>query len=433
MKRAIVVGSGAGGATAAKELQGAFDVTVLEAGGPFRPFDVDLSLVEKVKRIGLLFDEREIRLLFPAMKIQKTADGMVLVKGITTGGTTTLATGNALRMDAGLKAIGIDLSIEFDQLSAEVPVSVEHQKRWRPVTKRLFEICSEMGFNPEPTPKMVDYTKCIRCGECVLGCKQGAKWDSRQFLNAAIDKGARLLEYCRVERLVTQDGKVIGVEIRRGWKRDFYPADLVILAAGGLGTPVILENSGIECQPTMFVDPVLCVATEWKNSFENKEIPMPFVVQREHFIVSPYFDHLSFFFNREWKYRPHNTLALMIKIADSNTGSTTKKMVDKSLTDTDKEYLREGVNLCTEILERLGAKRENVFLGTLNAGHPGGMLPLTESEAVTFHHHRLPKNLYVADASLFPRSLGNPPIFTIMAMAKRISKLCMAVDFYSNN
>jgi len=32
MKKAIVVGSGAGGATAAKELQGAFDVTLLEAG-----------------------------------------------------------------------------------------------------------------------------------------------------------------------------------------------------------------------------------------------------------------------------------------------------------------------------------------------------------------------------------------------------------------
>ena len=32
MQTAIVVGSGAGGATVAKELQGAFDVTVLEAG-----------------------------------------------------------------------------------------------------------------------------------------------------------------------------------------------------------------------------------------------------------------------------------------------------------------------------------------------------------------------------------------------------------------
>ena len=42
--RAIVVGSGAGGATVARELQGAFDVTILEAGGVlppalFRPAD----------------------------------------------------------------------------------------------------------------------------------------------------------------------------------------------------------------------------------------------------------------------------------------------------------------------------------------------------------------------------------------------------------
>ena len=287
MKRAIVVGTGAGGATAAKELQGSFDVTVLEAGGQFHPFKADLSLMEKVKRIGLLFDEREIRLLFPAMRIQKTAGGMVLVKGIALGGTTTIATGNALRMDADLKAIGIDLSFEFDELSAEIPVSIDHQKRWRPITKRLFEICREMKLDPSPTPKMVDYTKCIRCGECVLGCKQGAKWDSRMFLNAAVDNGARLIERCVVEGFVAENGTVAGVEARRGRKREFYPADLVILAAGGFGTPIILENSGIDCQPTMFVDPVLCVATEWKDSYENKEIPMPFVIQREHFIISP--------------------------------------------------------------------------------------------------------------------------------------------------
>ncbi|HET6814855.1 MAG TPA: GMC oxidoreductase [Actinomycetota bacterium] len=32
-------------------------------------------------------------------------------------------------------------------------------------------------------------------------------------------------------------------------------------------------------------------------------------------------------------------------------------------------------------------------------------------------------NVYVADASLFPESLGNPPILTIVAMAKRIGRL----------
>jgi len=52
------------------------------------------------------------------------------------------------------------------------------------------------------------------------------------------------------------------------------------------------------------------------------------------------------------------------------------------------------------------------------------MFPLTKNEAETFHHDTLPDNLYVADASLFPKSLGNPPIFTIMAMAKRIGKIC---------
>ena len=40
------------------------------------------------------------------------------------------------------------------------------------------------------------------------------------------------------------------------------------------------------------------------------------------------------------------------------------------------------------------------------------------------HSERLPENLYVADATLLPKSLGNPPILTIIAMAKRVSKIC---------
>jgi choline dehydrogenase-like flavoprotein len=30
----------------------------------------------------------------------------------------------------------------------------------------------------------------------------------------------------------------------------------------------------------------------------------------------------------------------------------------------------------------------------------------------------------VTDSSLFPESLGNPPIFTIMALAKWIAEIC---------
>ncbi len=53
----------------------------------------------------------------------------------------------------------------------------------------------------------------------------------------------------------------------------------------------------------------------------------------------------------------------------------------------------------------------------------GGMLPLTPAEAETLHSPLLPENLYVADASILPQSLGLPPILTIMAMAKRIAKI----------
>jgi choline dehydrogenase-like flavoprotein len=64
----------------------------------------------------------------------------------------------------------------------------------------------------------------------------------------------------------------------------------------------------------------------------------------------------------------------------------------------------------------------------MNAGHPGGMLPLTAQEALTMHNSRLPDNVYVADATLFPDSLGNPPILTIMAMAKRVARVAMAAN-----
>ncbi|HEU4897756.1 MAG TPA: GMC oxidoreductase, partial [Actinomycetota bacterium] len=74
-------------------------------------------------------------------------------------------------------------------------------------------------------------------------------------------------------------------------------------------------------------------------------------------------------------------------------------------------------------LGNLGAAPEDVVLGAVNAGHPGGMLPLVRDSAGSFHDARLPDNVYVADASLFPESLGNPPILTIVAMAKRIGRL----------
>lgn len=50
----------------------------------------------------------------------------------------------------------------------------------------------------------------------------------------------------------------------------------------------------------------------------------------------------------------------------------------------------------------------------------------SKAESQTLHSSTLPANMYVADASILPESPGLPPILTIMALAKRISKLIKA-------
>lgn len=425
MKRAIVVGSGAGGATVAKELQGKYDVTVLEAGRFSRPFALPLSRLEQLKWTGLFWDERSIQLLFPTMRVSRTSDQLVLVRGSGPGGSTLLSAGNALRQDGELRRLGIDLDAEFSEIYQEIPVTSDHRRLWRESTQQLFQACQALQLQPTATPKLGDYRRCTNCGQCVLGCRSGAKWDSRRFLDDAIERGARLVKGCRVERLAAEQGRVIGVQARLGGRSVFYPADLVVLAAGGLGTPVILQRSGIACAASLFVDPVLCVATRWPDCRQNREIAMPFVVQQEGFILSPYFDHLSFFFNRDWRHPAKDILSLMIKLQDTNSGSIQGRRVSKSLTAIDRERLQTGRELCQQVLQRLGVKPDQIFYGTINAGHPGGMLPLSAAEAETLHHPGLPENVYVADATLLPAALGNPPILTIIALAKRVSKLCL--------
>ena len=129
MKRAIVVGSGAGGAAAAMALQEAYDVTVLEAGNEFRRLTMKNSTLDRWRRLGLRLDVGWIPRLFPAMRIAKTGD-MVVVYGKGLGGTTTLSTGNALRLDADLKAMAIDLDPEFEEIGREIPISTAHRERW---------------------------------------------------------------------------------------------------------------------------------------------------------------------------------------------------------------------------------------------------------------------------------------------------------------
>ena len=287
----------------------------------------------------------------------------------------------------------------------------------------MYRIFEEMGLAPVVTPKLLHASECIGCGHCAIGCPTCAKWDTRSLVDQAVQAGARLVTGCKVTGLNIQDHTVTEVTARLHGRKTTFRADLVILAAGGLGTPVILENSGIPCSPTLFVDPVLCVAGPLPGIRQDRQILMPFISQQDGYILSPYMDYLSFFFNKDWRYPMQDLASIMIKLADEEHGTTDGKKIHKTMSPADQRHMKTAVAQSREILEKIGVPREKQFLVTLNAGHPGGMLPLTAAEKESLHSPLLPDNLYVADATILPKSMGNPPILTIMALAKKITTL----------
>lgn len=421
-KTAIIIGTGAGGAAAARALNDRYKLTILEAGGQFRPFNQSIPLFSKLRYSGLFLDERMIRMFIRNMKVDQTED-MVLVSGIGLGGTTTLATGNAVRYDGPLKKIGIDLDEQFDELYEELPITTDHQKYWTNTTKQMYALFEERGLDPVVTPKLLNAAGCIGCGHCAIGCPTDAKWDTRAWIQDAVRNGAELITGCRVTELSVSEGQVKEVHAVRGTKKVTFTADLIILAAGGLGTPVILKNSGIPVKKSLFVDPVLCVAGRKEGIHQEHQILMPFISQQDGYIISPYMDYLSFFFNKNWKMPMTDIVSIMIKLADEETGDVSSKKIDKQMSLNDHRHMGKAVSQCSGIVEALGVPKDKQFLGTLNAGHPGGMLPLGKETAETLHDPVLPANLYVADATILPESMGNPPILTIMALSKKICSL----------
>lgn len=421
-KSVIVVGTGAGGAAIAEKLQDDHDVTILEAGGKFKPLSIPIDSFAKLRKTGLFLDERMIRLLLPSMQVRK-ADSMVMVNGIGVGGTTTLATGNAVRCDLHLRGIGLDLDEEFEELYSRLPITTDHEKYWNPATKEMFKAFEELGYNPRPTPKFLKKPHCANCGHCAIGCPADIKWDTRDLVAEAVRKGARLVTDCRVTDLEISGGAVRAVNARHGVKKERFEADIIVLAAGGFGTPVILENSGIPCEKTLFVDPVLCVAAIRKDFLQSRQLLMPFYSSHDGYMLSPYMDYLSFFFNKDWRYPMKDIISVMIKMSDDSRGTIDARGIRKPLSKADIARLKDGVENSLQILEHMGVHREDAFLGTLNAGHPGGMLPLTAQTAGSMHDPSLPGNLYVADATILPRSAGMPPILTVMAMALRAAKV----------
>lgn len=112
----------------------------------------------------------------------------------------------------------------------------------------------------------------------------------------------------------------------------------------------------------------------------------------------------------------------MTKIRDDSVGSIDKKgNLSKTLTAKDREKLEKGIKMSKEILIGSGINPGSIRQTYVQGAHPGGTAAI--GRIVDSNLQTKVRNLYVCDGSVLPVSPGKPPILTIVALAKRLSKI----------
>jgi len=422
--KAIVVGSGAAGATAARELaKNGFEVTILEAGKPFSPLSHKVSWLSSLRGSWLLKDENSIKRVFPHYAVTRASQDLAIFRGVTEGGCTSISCGNMVRAERGLKEIGLDLSKEYEEIEKNLSIAPIPRDRWRPLTQQMYDNAEQLGFAPKPTPKVCNLSKCIGCGYCELGCNTGAKWDSRRIYQDHLGRGITLHTNMAVQKVVLEGGKAKGVMVSRGKSTQKIDSDIVVLSAGGIGTAQILKASKLQAKDNLWVDVVLTVGGVAKGSCMLKEPPMAWFIKQDRYILSPYFDLLSYWFHKPWKdISEKDRVGMMIKMADTEQGTVAADgTVTKTLTKVDHESLNKARDEAIQIMETSGVSGPFVD-GMIHGGHLGGTLPLSRGDVETMHPSTLPQDLWVADLSLMPCSQGLPTMLTASALALRVAR-----------
>ncbi|MDM8555886.1 FAD-dependent oxidoreductase [Desulfococcaceae bacterium HSG7] len=415
----IIVGSGPGGATVARELSKRKKKVLILEWGDNDPLTGS-------------FWQGARALLFPGRSMLFTRQMLGLVRGITTGGSTVHYYATSFPVPFRmLQSYGIDISYEVKELREELPVGPLKDEMVGPMSKRLMESAQNLGYSWKKLDKFMYQDKWkpeYKFGH--YGDPHRVKWSARMYIEEAVANGTTLINGAKVKKVLFEGNKAIGVEFTKGIKKYKVFAPKVIVSAGGIGTPVILRASGIKrAGYDFFFDPLIGVRGTVKDiDVPTSEIPMTAGVHIEDegymmtdmahpFATTAMFAAGVFRFHKVFSRR--NTLQIMVKTKDELGGKLTdnggvRKILDKN----EKQKLRRGYERAKEILKDAGAK--SIFKTQYLAAHPGGTVKvgdLVDSNLMTKHD-----NLYVCDCSVIPEAWGMPPTTTIIGLGKRLAK-----------
>ncbi|TMJ97656.1 MAG: GMC family oxidoreductase [Actinobacteria bacterium] len=287
MADVLVIGAGAGGSVAARHLaEAGFDVVCLEQGGWLSPSDFPGDKLEFE-----LLVEREwnaspnIRQRPEDYPCETSESDVEPVMFNAVGGSTIHYGAQWARMrpaDFRVRTLeGVaddwpisyeDLLAHYDRMAHEMNVSgIGGDPAYPPGTapplpplsigkigRRAAEGMNRLGWHwwpaahAIPSREIGSQAQCARRGTCMFGCPEGAKGSTDLTLwPQAIKHGARLITSARVRAITTNEqGLATGaLYVDREGNEHEQRADVVVLAANGIGTPRLLLLSASERFP----------------------------------------------------------------------------------------------------------------------------------------------------------------------------------------
>ncbi len=493
-----VIGSGAGGAVvAALAAQSGRRVVLLEEGRYFH--SSALSHREHVMSASL----------YKESGLQSTVDlGMTILQGRALGGTTVINNHICFRLNDPLLTPGLpdtlaqwrnELQVEIDRARLDESFDrVVEAIQARPIHDEIIgangtvlldgwnRLRGQGGGNPKFASgrftKNYNQTpgqRCGGCGYCNFGCPYQRKLSMLEtYVTAAHEAGARILTECKAERILREGARATGVEGRLGDGRSVrIKADQVVVAAGAIGSTVLLLRSGFRSRPVgrrfsfNAATPLFAHFPEPIDAYDGIQMAS-YIDAGDALLESAFNPPMTFavslpgwfqtHFDRMRAFRHFASAGVVIatsptgRVKRSNFTRRTFGPVAWRMDGADFDRVRTGLSLLAQVYFAAGAdyvlpatlhdcvmKADRFAPGgrvdgpaierfirsaltrpamlTLNSSHPqgGNVMSADPRHGVVDAGCRVhgTENLYVCDASVFPTSVRVNPQLTIMAVA----------------
>jgi choline dehydrogenase-like flavoprotein len=418
----VVVGSGAGGGTIAYELaKRGKKVLVLERGPDIRWIGNHLFGMAVLDKHGFLTSK----------------EGMGVARALCVGGSSVITCGTSAPPPKGVfEKQGIELAPYLAEGEKDLRVTTLPDETIGEAVMSLMDAGNRLGMKWQKLEKFIDPAKCEpRFCNCMLGCPKDAKWSSWEYLDQAKTLGAEIMANVKVNEVTIAGGEATGVKAWQRGKGDLeVEADVVILAGGGMGTPVIMQNSGIYGAGVGFFCDPLAFTIGYHPTLKAGFAP-PMTVgtfdfwDSDGFLLSPVVDPWVSMALEMVKAKPTRlihwpeypkSMGIMTKAKDELAGRINiDETFSKQLTHKDQSVLDKGGSLARKVLIEAGCNPSSIWTTKARGAHPGGTVRI--GEVLDSNLQSEVKGLFVCDASVIPNSLAAPVVLTLVALGKRLA------------